>query len=434
MNVLFQITLITFWLTYCTAVYRPTAIIHGIMFNPTDRMEVLKRAIEESQPGTTVDVFELWFGVESFLPMWRQVSGFYGSLLDFMGRNPGPINLIGYSQGGLIARGVLNVMANHTVQRFISLSSPQNGFHGEFYVPDSVFNVGNEEKYSGSVGGFWKDPRDMIRYKKEGRFLACINNEYAHAKNQQFKTTMCKLEQLVLIGGPNDGVVVPWESALFGYDDANGRVTNMEEQAVYKSDSFCLKTLDRRGAITRYIVPGVRHPDWHNNASVINSYILPHLLMLLFCCVQTTAIIHGIMFNDTDRMAVLKNAIESAQPGSVVDVFELNSIPWYGIESFLPMWRQVSGFSASLELFTRRFPGPINLIGYSQGGLIARGVLNVMPNHNVKRFVSLSAPQNGFHGEVLLVVLERYDPTHMSKYKKEGRFLACINNEYKHKI
>lgn len=38
-------------------------------------------------------------------------------------------------------------------------------------------------------------------------------------------------------------------------------------------------------------------------------------------------------------------------------------------------------------------------IGYSQGGLIARGILEVCGNvHNVKTFVSLSSPQGGQYG------------------------------------
>lgn len=41
----------------------------------------------------------------------------------------------------------------------------------------------------------------------------------------------------------------------------------------------------------------------------------------------------------------------------------------------------------------------IELIGYSQGGLIARGMLEVYGDkHNVKTFVSLSSPQGGQYG------------------------------------
>jgi alpha/beta superfamily hydrolase len=45
----------------------------------------------------------------------------------------------GYSQGGLIARGILEQFPNHNVDTFISLSSPQAGQYGSMY--DSKFNI-----------------------------------------------------------------------------------------------------------------------------------------------------------------------------------------------------------------------------------------------------------------------------------------------------
>lgn len=38
------------------------------------------------------------------------------------------------------------------------------------------------------------------------------------------------------------------------------------------------------------------------------------------------------------------------------------------------------------------------ILGYSQGGLLARATIQSMPNHNVKVFISLSSPQAGQYG------------------------------------
>jgi len=38
--------------------------------------------------------------------------------------------------------------------------------------------------------------------------------------------------RLVLIGGPDDGVITPWQSSFFGFYDANETVLEMEEQPV----------------------------------------------------------------------------------------------------------------------------------------------------------------------------------------------------------
>uniref|UniRef100_T1IZ79 palmitoyl-CoA hydrolase n=1 Tax=Strigamia maritima TaxID=126957 RepID=T1IZ79_STRMM len=210
--------------------------------------------------------------------MWEQVRQFHERINEFMIESPEGINLIGYSQGGMIARGVIETSPSHNIKNFISLSSPQAGYHGgKLFVPKSHFSVGNEEKYSVSVSGLWKDPRDIVRYKKEGRFLACLNNDYPHRLNQQFKTTMCRLERLVLIGGPDDGIVVPWQSAHFDFDDSYGNIVEMRNQEFYKNDRFCLRTLDERGAIVKHVVPGVQHGNWYTSPSIIQNYIIPYL-------------------------------------------------------------------------------------------------------------------------------------------------------------
>jgi hypothetical protein len=41
--------------------------------------------------------------------------------------------LSGYSQGGLIGRGILEQFSDHNVDTFISLSSPQAGQYGSMY-------------------------------------------------------------------------------------------------------------------------------------------------------------------------------------------------------------------------------------------------------------------------------------------------------------
>lgn len=37
-------------------------------------------------------------------------------------------------------------------------------------------------------------------------------------------------------------------------------------------------------------------------------------------------------------------------------------------------------------------------LGYSQGGLLARAILETFPDHGVHNFISLSSPQGGQYG------------------------------------
>lgn len=62
------------------------------------------------------------------------------------------------------------------------------------------------------------------------------------------------------------------------------------------------------------------------------------------------------------------------------------------------MWRQTEKFGEDLLNITARHPEGIHLIGYSQGGLISRAILEKYPLHNVRTFISLSSPQAGQYG------------------------------------
>lgn len=63
-----------------------------------------------------------------------------------------------------------------------------------------------------SVGNYWNDPHRQDLYFEFSSFLPYINNELRCANSTQFRENLLKLEQMVLVGGPNDGVITPWES------------------------------------------------------------------------------------------------------------------------------------------------------------------------------------------------------------------------------
>ena len=62
------------------------------------------------------------------------------------------------------------------------------------------------------------------------------------------------------------------------------------------------------------------------------------------------------------------------------------------------MWHQVHIFGEIVRQFSQDSPDGIHLIGYSQGGLIARGIIETFSDLDIKTFVSLSSPQAGQYG------------------------------------
>lgn len=94
---------------------------------------------------------------------------------------------------------------------------------------------------------------------------------------EDFKIGITKLRKMVLIGGPNDGVITPWQSSQFGFYNGNETVVDMRDRDIYKNDSIGLKTLDKKGNLKLHVVPGITHFDWHRNTSIVDQFILPYL-------------------------------------------------------------------------------------------------------------------------------------------------------------
>ncbi|ROT75215.1 putative lysosomal thioesterase PPT2-like [Penaeus vannamei] len=130
------------------------------------------------------------------------------------------IILIGYSQGGIISRGIVESM-DHNITTFISLSSPQAGQYGDEFLrlifPQYIKETVYEVFYSRvgqriSVANYWNDPHHQELYYKYSNYLPYLNNEIEDYFNEDYRNNFMKLKQLVLIGGPDDGVITPWQS------------------------------------------------------------------------------------------------------------------------------------------------------------------------------------------------------------------------------
>lgn len=260
--------------------------MHGIMTG-ANSMEMIKHRIEEKHPGTivyNVARFEHWSSLET---MWHQVMEIGMDIANISSQHPEGINLIGYSQGGLIARGIIQTFPNVSVDTFISLSSPQAGQYGAGFLhlvfPNLVKDTVWQLFYSDvgqhtSVGNYWNDPYHQELFETYSVFLPYINNELPSAKSDDFKTNFMKLKRLVLIGGPDDNVITPWQSSQFGYYDVNkDTVVELRAQDIYLRDRIGLRALDAAARLHLRTVPGVNHFSWHWNVTIVDQHILPYL-------------------------------------------------------------------------------------------------------------------------------------------------------------
>lgn len=230
-----------------------------------------------------IDKFNNWQSLEHAL---GQIESYYDDLNEIFMAHPEGVHILGYSQGGLLARCLVQFYKNHNVKRLISLSSPQAGQFGDAFLhlifPSLFARNAYELFYSRigqktSVGNYWNDPNQRQLYLRYSNFLPYVNNEVLSTNSSQFRANMLKLEKLILIGGPDDDVITPWQSAHFGFYDKNLTVVPMKQRRIYQEDAIGLRALDKAGRLKIVTVPNVKHIQWHLNRTLIDEVVVPNL-------------------------------------------------------------------------------------------------------------------------------------------------------------
>ncbi|XP_074508900.1 lysosomal thioesterase PPT2-A-like [Sebastes fasciatus] len=266
----------------CIDGYKPVIIVHGIFDSPK-QFKTLSLFITKVHPGTEVTVIDLYNNLASMKPLWRQVRDFRKAFDAVVQKNPDGVHLLCFSQGGLICRAILSTAPHHNVDTFVSLSSPQAGQYGDteylrWVFPDimkkTVFRICyNRVGQKVAICDYWNDPHHRSLYLQGNGFLPMLNGDRPHKDMTAWRENFLRIKKLVLIGGPDDGVITPWQSSHFGFYDGNENIVQMRNQEFYKNDAFGLKTLDARGNVSVCVHSGVKHTQWHSNYTVFSSCI-----------------------------------------------------------------------------------------------------------------------------------------------------------------
>jgi len=274
--------------------FKPVILVHGVNSDGKS-LDDLKSYIIKAHPGTNVTALELYDFLASFAPLPDQLPVFIKKVRPLMQEAPEGVILICHSQGGMICRGIIEKMNDHNVDTVIALSSP---LLGQFGVPpewskhfpilqnktrDDISRLAYTNLFQAflSVANYWRDPRPQYyqAFEKYCRYLALLDNnpkaaDYDPKYAATQKNNFLKIKRMVLLGGPNDGVINPWQSSLFSYLDYDGKtMKDMQQQEMYVQDWFGLRSLDKRGGLIRYSVPSVDHEEWHHNITVFERYI-----------------------------------------------------------------------------------------------------------------------------------------------------------------
>ena len=146
----------------------------------------------------------------------------------------------------------------------------------KFSIPWSKIQSDRKGIFLNNCGSF-KKACIFQEYLDTSESLPYLNNEVTTSSSPRYKRNFENLERMVLIGGPDDDVIMPWQSAHYGFYNSDLDVVLMKDQQVYKENLFGLKTLDDAGKITMCTYSNVYHTDWIRNYTVYENCIKPYL-------------------------------------------------------------------------------------------------------------------------------------------------------------
>ncbi|KAL3667928.1 hypothetical protein V7S43_006805 [Phytophthora oleae] len=235
-------------------------------------------------------------------------------------------HFLAHSQGGSVARGVIEEMDDHNVHSFISMAGDGNGNFfgpqasdtvplqvllqalGPFAIDSTDFNFTKYEADSTTwKGKFQRDLVELVTTNEalQGKssianiimpplekaaltnwlsidpFLPKVNNledcgtDATCADNQKRrKANFVKLKAAHFFASPQDDVQAPWQSCVLGkyttvatLDEvetkfADFTIVAMKDTAEYADDLYGLKTLDTAGGLHIHEVADVPHNCW----------------------------------------------------------------------------------------------------------------------------------------------------------------------------
>eukprot|EP00243_Klebsormidium_subtile_P008751 TRINITY_DN4212_c0_g1_i1.p1 TRINITY_DN4212_c0_g1~~TRINITY_DN4212_c0_g1_i1.p1 ORF type:complete len:340 (+),score=36.82 TRINITY_DN4212_c0_g1_i1:336-1355(+) len=268
----------------------PFVILHGIgdqCSNPG--LSSLTKSLTKSA-GVVGTCIEIGDGVSSswLMPLYEQVKEVCRKVKALPHLQAG-FNLVGFSQGNVIGRGYIEwCEGGPPVRNFVSVGGPHAGtaavplcyYYSICRLINDVIEIGIYSHFVQThiaPTGYVKIPMDVRGYLSGCEFLPYLNNELPSHRNSTYKERFSAIDKLVLVMFELDSVIIPRESAWFGFypEDDMRKVLKAQETDLYKEDWIGLRTLDEAGKVSYVSTPGAH---MHVTRGLVEKYILPNIV------------------------------------------------------------------------------------------------------------------------------------------------------------
>lgn len=211
-----------------TLLIYPTIIIHGIGGNTHDLSE-FKNSLENY--GVGVYNIEIGNGkVDSIIWNMNKQCKVLSENIDKLNIQSNKINIIGISQGGLLARCYVEKYSHciKKVHSLITYGTPHMG----------IYNLWIQLKKL----DYWKNPYKYLEYLEDNDFLVYLNNDIIHLDMELYKSNMISLDYFLIVWSNLDKVITPLESAKFEFYNISDAVINRNLKIIdFKNSTIFLK-------------------------------------------------------------------------------------------------------------------------------------------------------------------------------------------------
>ncbi|EGZ27453.1 hypothetical protein PHYSODRAFT_474249 [Phytophthora sojae] len=287
----------------------PVFFFHGVTGNATNGRNIKANLTAEGRVFVGLNFCEAECSTQSVTAQIPMAIAQIRSIVQKDSRFDNGYHFVGHSQGGGLARAVVENMNDHKVHSLVSLAGVQNGmFYGpqaEDVVPlyimvntlgpqlltTDIFDFSKyttadwrgkiqhdlavldanqtlQAKYS--LMNMNREPTDAY-FIENNKYLPYLNNlnkcnaTDAACENDKLrrKANFLRLKAAHFFASPNDGIETKFEEFT---------VMKMEDTVEYKEDTYGLRSLDERGGLHRTTVANVSHNCW-----IVDGYIYPAL-------------------------------------------------------------------------------------------------------------------------------------------------------------
>ncbi|KAJ2400648.1 hypothetical protein GGI23_001906 [Coemansia sp. RSA 2559] len=198
------------------------------------------------------------------------------------------VNMMGFSQGGLFLRALIQRCPSLKTKTLVTFGSPHGGVSR---IPectsDSDFmcnwmrQLASRGVYSWYVrdhvvqAQYFKDPERIDQYLRYNIFLPDINSDLGEV-NDGYRKRITALEKMVLVRFSDEKLISPASSSWFGFVGSDGQDIPLQNTTLYSEDRLGLWELDASQRLDFVTLNG-KHMNIGEKElrSIVSRYFLP---------------------------------------------------------------------------------------------------------------------------------------------------------------